>query len=83
MMTTTTDRPLYEIAADIRADWKHIYYGARPYLDALGDLDRMTDTFGVDSAKWIVAYFLSNATTWKGPKAREIKAELRRMESAR
>ena len=82
-MTTQTDRPLYEIAADIRADWKHVYYGARPYLDALDVLDRVTDIYGVESARWIVLYFLSNASTWKGPKAREIKAELRRMESAR
>lgn len=83
MMTTQTDRPLYEIAADIRADWKHVYYGARPYLDALDELDRVTDIYGVESARWIVLYFLSNASTWKGSKAREIKAELRRMESAR
>ena len=82
-MTTQTDRPLYEIAADIRADWKHVYYGARPYLDALDELDRVTDIYGVESARWIVLYFLSNASTWKGSKAREIKAELRRMESAR
>ena len=82
-MTTQTDRPLYEIAADIRADWKHVYYGARPYLDALDELDRVTDIYGVESARWIVLYFLSNASTWKGSKAREIKSELRRMESAR
>lgn len=34
-------------------------------------------TFGFDSAKSIVNYFLSNATTFKGEKARELKKELK------
>ena len=28
------NRPLYEIARDIRKDWKNPYFGAKPYLDA-------------------------------------------------
>jgi hypothetical protein len=32
-----------------------------------------------DSASSVVMYFLSNATTWRGPDARRIKAELNGM----
>jgi hypothetical protein len=33
--------------------------------------------YGQDSALSIIAYFLSNATTWRGDDARRLKAELR------
>jgi hypothetical protein len=32
-----------------------------------------------DTARSVVLYFLSNATTWRGPKAKEIKKELKAM----
>lgn len=72
-------RPLYEIASDIRADWKNVYFGAMPYLAAMRDLDKVTDNFMYDSGDSIVRYFLANARTWKGEKAREVKAELKAM----
>lgn len=75
--TTTTARPLREIAADIRAHWTKVYFGAVPYLDALASLDKITDRFGLDDAEGIVRYFLSNATSWRGEDARRIKAELK------
>lgn len=80
----TTQRPLYVIANEIRKDWKAtsktgIYFGAVPYLDAMQSLDNVNQTYGVDSGKSIVLYFLSNANTWKGPKAKEIKTELKAM----
>lgn len=77
MPTTTTARPIYDIADDIRANWPKVYFGAVPYLDAMRSLNHVTDTYGADSAKSIVLYFLSNATTWRGERAREIKAELK------
>ncbi len=76
-MSTTTARPLYEIAAEIRADWRPVYFGAVPYLAAMRDLDTIRDGYGYDTAEEIVLYFLSNAATWKGETARRVKAELK------
>jgi hypothetical protein len=72
-------RPLYEIAREIRNDWKKVYFGAVPYLNAMQTLDSMSDKYDMDSARTIVAYFLANAMTWKGETARRIKAELNKM----
>lgn len=69
-------RPLYEIAREIRRNWNPIWFGAVPYLDAMCSLDKVTDDYGADSGQLIVAYFLSNAATWRGETARRIKAEL-------
>lgn len=76
---TTPTRPLHEIAAEVRADWKKVYFGAEPYLDAMESLNKITDSYGADSAKTIVIYFLSNAGTWRGETARRVKAELKAM----
>jgi hypothetical protein len=72
-------RPLYEIARDIRQSWPRVWFGAKPYLDAMGTLDKVTDKFFQDDADDIVRYFLSNAVTWRGEDARRIKAELKAM----
>jgi hypothetical protein len=77
--TTTATRPLYEIAHDITLHWNPVYYAARPYLSALASLDQISDSYGYDSATSVVRYFLSNATTWRGPDARRVKAELKAM----
>lgn len=39
----------------------------------------MDDKYGADDARGIVLYFLSNATAWRGPVARAVKAELKGM----
>lgn len=70
-------RPIHEIAREIRADWKNIYFGAKPYLDAMGSLESIDDSYWCDSADTIVRYFIANAGTWKGETARRIRAELR------
>lgn len=70
-------RPLHVIAAEIRKDWTRPYFGAVPYLDALAQLDRITDSYGLDDAAGLVAYFLANAGTWRGETARRVKAELK------
>jgi hypothetical protein len=75
----TQTRPLYDIANEIRKDWKPVYFGAKPYLEAMSSLDKITDDFGMDSGKSMVAYFLSNASTWRGETAKRIKAELNKM----
>jgi hypothetical protein len=74
---TKTYRPINVIAKDIRADWKKVNYGAVPYLEAMETLFRMDDMYYEDSAKSIVVYFLANATTWRGEKAKAIKKELK------
>ena len=45
----------------------------------MSSLDSINDNYGLDSGKSIVAYFLGNATSWRGTKAKEIKAELNKM----
>ena len=77
--TTPAPRPIRVIAAEIRADWTNVYYGAEPYLDAMGALNTMDDYYFLDSAENIVARFLVNAGTWRGETARRIKSELRAM----
>jgi hypothetical protein len=83
-MSNTTQRPLYEIAQEIRRDWtatskNGIYFGAVPYLDAMSSLDKPTDRYGYDSGKSIILYFLSNASTYRGETAKRVKAELKAM----
>lgn len=77
--TTTAVRPLYEIAKEIRRTWPKVYFGAVPYLQAMATLDKVTDTYVMDSGKSIVNYFLANAGTWRGDDAKRIKAELKAM----
>ena len=76
---TTTTRPLYVIAAEIKRDWANPYFGAVPYLKAMRALTDITDKYYYDDGVGVVSYFIANATTWKGDKARAIKAELRAM----
>ena len=70
-------RSIREIACDVRADWKKVNFAAVPYLNAMLSLDKITDMYGWDDARSIVTYFLCNASSWKGEKAREIKKELK------
>jgi len=74
-----TPRTLAAIARDIRTHWKKPYFGAVPYLDAMGTLDTIEDKYGYDDARSIVRYFMANAGTWRGEDARRIKAELKAM----
>jgi hypothetical protein len=73
-------RSLAVIAADIRKDWgSKVNYAAKPYLDAMCDLDSIDNNYLQDSGKSIVLYFLGNANSWRGGTARRIKAELKGM----
>ena len=62
-------RPIYEIAEEIRADWKPVSPYAKPYLDAMFSLNDISDDYFADSGKSVVLYFLSNAGTWRGETA--------------
>jgi hypothetical protein len=73
-----TMRPLNMIAREIKKEWKNPYFGAVPYLRAMGYLNSVTDSYGLDSADMIVRYFLATASTFRGESARRIKKELNR-----
>ena len=79
MATLKGFRPLRTIAAEISSDWVRPHYGAVPYIAAMATLTTMSDTYGMDDAPGIVAYFLTNARTWKGDVARRVKTELKAM----
>ena len=73
-------RSLNSIAREIKSDWgPKVNFGAKPYLDAMGNLDSIHDNFYYDSGSSVVAYFLANAGTWRGDTARKVKAELKSM----
>jgi len=73
-------RPLYTIAKEIKSDWgSKVNFGAVPYLGAMRQLTNITDNYGEDTATSIVAYFLCNASTWRGEVARRVKKELNAM----
>lgn len=68
---------LAQIAIIIKQDWKNIYFGAVPYLQAMQSLSSIEDHYFEDSAKSIVNYFLANAMTWRGETARQLKTKLK------
>ena len=72
-------RNLNVIAKEIKKDWTKVYFGAVPYLQAMETLTSINDSYGYDSAKSIVIYFLSNASTWRGETAKRIKVELKKL----
>ena len=72
-------RPIYEIAAEIKRDWKRPYFGAVPYLRAMHAMESIDDSDGYDSGRSIVLYFLANSFQWQGETSMRIKAELSAM----
>lgn len=78
-MTTTTNRPIYEIADEIRTEWKNPYFGAKPYIDAMLALGSVSDKYYFDSARSVLLGFLANAGSWRGDAAKRVKAEIKAM----
>lgn len=86
-MNTTTTRPLYAIAREIRQHagaeytkkgvWPTWYQYASHYVEALECLTSIDEDYYADSAKSVVLYTLSNLQNWRGEDARRIKAELK------
>ena len=68
-------RPLNEIAAEIRSDWKNLNQVAKPYVDVMAALRNIREPYYYDSAVEAVA--LGTAGTRKGPVARRVKIELK------
>ena len=65
------------IAREISREWKNVNYAAKPYLNAMRSLDSASDSFGYDSAKSVVSYFLANASGYRGDAAKAHKAALK------
>lgn len=65
------------IAREISREWKNVNYAAKPYLQAMRSLDSVSDSFGYDSAKSVVSYFLANASGYRGDTAKAHKAALK------
>lgn len=72
-----------QLAEMIQKDWKKVYFGAVPYLNAMKSLNSINDNYYEDSAWSIVNYFLANATTWRGETARAVKAKLKQLTTQR
>jgi hypothetical protein len=72
-------RSLSVIANEIKQDAgnKEFYYYAKPYVEAMAQLNTINDSYYADSADSVILYALSNLRNWRGDKAREIKAELK------
>ena len=70
-------KPIYLIANEIRREWKNVNYAAQPYLSAMLLLSNVNDSYGYDSASNVIRYFLSNASGFRGEKAKELKNELK------
>jgi hypothetical protein len=69
---------LNAIAYMIYDNWKPVNYAAKPYLEAMTSLESIQDNYMMDTGYSVVAYFLSNANTWKGNLARAVKTELKK-----
>lgn len=72
-------RNLSEIAKDIRSNWKNVYFGAEPYLQAMEQVHSPEPDapYGFEDAETQVMYFLDNAQYWRGETAKTIKKELK------
>jgi hypothetical protein len=70
-------RSLATIAAEIRREWPKVNYAAKPYLDAMAELNSINDMYMYDTARSVVLYFLANAASFKGDAAKRLKAELK------
>ena len=79
LTTTKQNRNLSEIARDILNNWKNPSQYAKPYLKAMLTINSSDPNarYLFETAGDIVAYFLANATTFRGPDARRIKQELK------
>ena len=74
---TIEKRSIRSIALDIRKEWAKVNYAAKPYLDAMMELNSINDKYGFDNARSIILYFLSNASSFRGERAKALKAELK------
>lgn len=74
---TINQRNISTIATDIIREWQKPSPYALPYLRAMLSLENKQSTYGYDDAKSVVLYFLSNASSFRGDKAKQLKNELK------
>jgi hypothetical protein len=71
------------IANMILKDWRKqksgVYFGAKPYLQAMLSMNTIDDNYGQESGRSIINYFLANAGTWRGEEAKRIKLHLKKL----
>jgi hypothetical protein len=72
-------RTIHQIAKEIKQEWKNVSPYAKPYLDAMTEIESINGMYYEDTARSVVTYFLANAQYWRGDKAREIKKELNKI----
>ena len=76
---TLETKSISAIAKFIKQDWKNVYFGAQPYLDAMLKIGNISDDYYLDSGESIVNYFLANASTYRGANAKQIKQHLKNL----
>lgn len=76
-MANLEPRPIYEIARDIKREWLNVSPQARPYLEAMLTLSKVTDKYIYESASDIISRFLCNASSFRGAGAQTLKNELK------
>ena len=71
-------RPISAIAYDVLKEWNgKVNYAAKPYLSAMFEFETINDKYGFDSARSVVLYFLGNASSFRGERAKQLKQELK------
>lgn len=85
-------RTLWAVADEIAQDWPRVKeagvpsefgnigeHPAHPYWEVMLQLHTtdLTGSYRADSVASIVRYFVENASSWRGPVAQRVKAELR------
>jgi len=69
-------RPLSEIAHEIQKEWRSLSFAAVTPVAAMHHLRHIDDRYAGNPARAVVRDFLGCSTSWTGPTARRIKAEL-------
>ena len=68
-----------EIAYAIDSDWVKVSPHAKPYLDAMKEIETINESYYAESAESVVLYFLANAQTYRTPNAKNYKAQLKEL----
>lgn len=71
-----SEMKLSQIADIVIDDWKNMPPKAWHYVEAMMNIDDITDRFGYSDGKEIISYFLINAQGWQGTTARKVKKHL-------
>lgn len=78
LKTATLSQLAEIITRDHSNQARQIYFGAKPYVAAMGSMSQISDQYGADDGRSIVNYALCNLGQWRGEVARAVKSELKR-----